>query len=204
MPLLKKSNSKASSRQQIAIKGVEGNILELPNNEYRLVLETSSINMELKSEPEKDAILEMYERFLNSVACPIQIIERIKEIDIDKYLESYQNRVQNEQTQIYKDHIKQYQKFVRSLVETNKILTKEFYIVIPYSHKGQANLEVAKDQLNMNYKIIENGLKKIGIHVRLLNGIEILELFYNFYNPEQAKIQPLRAQTIEMLSKQYI
>jgi len=86
MPLLKKSNSKAtSSRRQIAIKGVEGNILELPNNEFRLVVAASAINIELKSEAEQDAIIDTYQRFLNSLPCTIQIVEYIKEIDIEKY-----------------------------------------------------------------------------------------------------------------------
>jgi len=205
MPLLKKSNSKAtSSRRQIAIKGVEGNILELPNNEFRLVIAASAINIELKSEAEQDAIIDTYQRFLNSLPCTIQIVEYIKEIDIEKYLEGYESRLHQGKAKINKEHIEQYKKFVRGLVKTNKILTKQFYIVIPYKHKGKPSIDVVQDQLNMYYKIVETGLKKIGIHTRQLSGIEMLELFYNFYNPEMAKFQPLRAQTIEMLSKQYI
>ena len=74
MSILRKSNNKASSRQQIAIKGVRDSVLILPDNHYRMILRISSVNFELKSEDEQDAIIETYQNFLNSLACPLQII----------------------------------------------------------------------------------------------------------------------------------
>lgn len=64
---LRKSKNKTSSRNQIALKGVRDGILMLPNNEYRAILQVSSLNFELRSEYEQDAIIETYESFLNSV-----------------------------------------------------------------------------------------------------------------------------------------
>ncbi|MFO0971391.1 MAG: hypothetical protein U0520_03545 [Candidatus Saccharimonadales bacterium] len=60
---LQKSKTKSNSRQQIAIKGVRDGILILPGNQYRAVLEVSSLNFELKSEEEQDAIIDTYEAF---------------------------------------------------------------------------------------------------------------------------------------------
>ena len=60
MSLLKKSTKPQSSRHQIQINGICDGILELPNNEYRLVLESSSINFELMSEEEQDALMDTY------------------------------------------------------------------------------------------------------------------------------------------------
>src|SRR5260370_28892546 len=102
MSLLTKSNSRGSSRRQIAIKGIEGNILEMPDGGFRLIMQTSSINLELKSEAEQDAIIETYQKFLNSLACPIQIVVQIREVDIDKYLEDYRKRVKGETVEAYK------------------------------------------------------------------------------------------------------
>src|ERR1017187_8760031 len=102
MPLLTKSNSKGSSRRQIAIKGVDGNVIELPNGEYRLIMQTASINLELKSEAEQDAIIETYQKFLNSLACSIQIVTQIREVDIDKYLADYGRRVEHETDEVYR------------------------------------------------------------------------------------------------------
>jgi len=204
MSLLTKSNSRGSSRRQIAIKGVDGNILELPDGEYRLIMETSSINLELKSEAEQDAIIETYQKFLNSLACPIQIVVQIREVDIDKYLADYRKRVEGETEEVYKQQSEVYQKFVRDLIKTNKILTKHFYIVVPYSDRNKTSMEVIKDQLSMYAKIIEQGLGKIGMQTRTLTGLEALDLFYTYYNAEQAKLQPLKQQTMHMLAQQFM
>ena len=73
---LQKSRSKTSSRSQIAIKGVRDGILMLPGNQYRAVLQVSSLNFELKSEEEQDAIIDTYESFLNSVGSSLQVLIR--------------------------------------------------------------------------------------------------------------------------------
>lgn len=68
MSIFSKSK-KSSSRQQIQIKEVVDNILVLPGNEYRQILETSSVNFELKSEEEQDVIIDSFQNFLNSLPC---------------------------------------------------------------------------------------------------------------------------------------
>jgi len=87
MWLLNKLKSKTNSRKQIAIKEVRNGILVLPNKEYRLVIKTSSINFELKSEEEQDVIIDSYQNFLNSLPCNLQILVRVREVDIDQYQE---------------------------------------------------------------------------------------------------------------------
>lgn len=64
----------------------------LPNNEYRAILQVSSLNFELRSEEEQDAIIETYESFLNSVGSNLQILVRTREIDMDKYLDDLNER----------------------------------------------------------------------------------------------------------------
>ena len=102
---LQKSKSKTSSRNQIAIKGVRDGILMLPNNEYRAILQVSSLNFELRSEEEQDAIMDTYESFLNSVGSSLQILIRTREIDMDKYLEDLKVRLDDEPEQIYRDQL---------------------------------------------------------------------------------------------------
>lgn len=204
MSLLKKSNSKTSSRRQIAIKGVDDGVLILPGNEYRAVLQTSSINFELKSEEEKDAIVETYQSFLNSLSFPVQIIIRVREMDVDRYLEDYSARLKTEEDAVYKKQIKGYTKFVKELIKTNQILSRQFYIVIPYTAKDKASIELVKEQLALSVNIVEKGLETLGMRTRRLESVEVLDLFYSFYNPKQAKLQPLTDQTMELLRKSYI
>ena len=146
MFILQKSNKKASSRKQIDIRGVKDSVLILPDNRYRVILQASSINFELKSEAEQDALIETYKGFLNSLACPLQIIVRVREMDMDKYLEDLQARLADEPISVYKDQISNYSQFVSSLVTTNKILSRNFYVVLGYEGDGEFFLNFSKQK----------------------------------------------------------
>lgn len=200
---LPKLSKKGSSRHQIAIKGVEDSVLLLPNNEYRIIIETSSINFHLMSEDEQDAVVDIYKAFLNSLSFPIQIVQKVRALDLDDYLQSFESKKEKETVEVYKNQIDGYTKYVKSLVKTNKILSRQFYIVIPYHTKGKETLEVAREQLANRLAVAEKGLGNVGIKTRLLNSFELLNLFYSSYNASDAKQQPLTQQTIDLLQKNY-
>lgn len=201
MSVLQKSKNKASSRTQIAIKGARDGILLLPNNQYRSVLEVSSLNFELKSEDEQDAIIDTYESFLNSVGTPLQILIRTREIDMDKYLEDLGVRLESENEEIYRQQLVNYDEFIRTLIQSNKILTRHFYIVVPYIHlaKGKVDFEIIKEHLGLTVDIVSKGMNRLGMGARQLSSLEILDLFYSFYNPSQAKAQPLTERALQMI-----
>jgi len=193
-------HKRGNSREQIQIKEVVDNMLVLPEHEYRLVIETSSINFELKSEDEQDVIIDSFQNFLNSLPCPIQILVRVREVDIDKYLEDVEVLEKNEEVTTYKKQLKSYQKFVKKLVSGNKILSRRFYIVIPYKHlEHKQDLSVIKEHLSLQSDILLKGLERMQMKGRVLPGIEVLNLFYSFYNPQSLKTQPLSKEIVEAL-----
>ncbi len=196
---LQKSKSKTSARQQIAIKGVRDGILILPNNEYRAILQVSSLNFELRSEEEQDAIIDIYESFLNSVGSSLQILVRTREIDMDKYLEDLGERLDDEKEEIYRTQLKNYDEFIRSLITTNKILTRHFYIIVPYKPTGKADFDLMREQLNLKLDIVAKGMTRLGMHSDQLTSLEALDLFYSFYSPAQAKIQPLTEHALQII-----
>ncbi len=200
---LKKSNNKTSNRKQIAIKGVRDGILLLPGSNYRVVLQLSSINFELKSEAEQDALIDTYQSFLNSLDIPLQINVRVREMDMDKYLENFSKRMNQEDEKIYKDQVKNYTDFVRSLITTNKILSRYFYIVIPLN-ESEKDFDLIKEQLALRTDIVAKGLSRMGIQSRMLDSMEVLDLFYSFYSPDQSRRQPLRNQTMQLLTEAYL
>ncbi len=196
---LQKSKSKTSARQQIAIKGVRDGILILPNNEYRAILQVSSLNFELRSEEEQDAIIDIYESFLNSVGSSLQILVRTREIDMDKYLDDLGERLDDEKEEIYRTQLQNYDEFIRSLITTNKILTRHFYIIVPYKPTGKADFDLIREQLNLKLDIVAKGMTRLGMHSDQLTSLEALDLFYSFYSPAQAKIQPLTEQALQII-----
>jgi len=201
MTIFSKSK-KSSSRQQIQIKEVVDNILVLPGNEYRQILETSSVNFELKSEEEQDVIIDSFQNFLNSLPCEIQILVRVREVDIDRYIEDIGKIKDKETIPAYKKQIEGYCTFVKKLVSGNKILSRRFYIVIPYKHtERHQDMKLIKEHLNLEKDIIIKGLERMQMKARSLTGLEILNLFYGFYNPESLKTQALTRETVEALLK---
>ena len=196
--LFGKSKSKVSSRRQIRIKEVKDNTLILPGNKYRAIIETSAINFELKSEDEQDALIDNFQNFLNSLPCSLQILIRVREVDIDRYLEEFRKKESKEENEVYKHQINEYCDFIGGLVSGNKILSRKFYVVIPYDvTDGKNDFTLIKEQLLLNQDIVIKGFEKLGMKVRVLDSLEILELFYTFYNSDQIKSQPLKAETLK-------
>jgi hypothetical protein len=201
MSILQKSDKKTSARQQINIKGVRSNLLLLPHGQYRVVIEASPVNFELKSEEEQDALIDTYESFLDSLPCALEILIRIRELDMDKYLADIQELLNEEKEAIYRNQIKNYTEFVQSLVKDNRILSRHFYVVLPYTAR---DFDSAKEQLSLNADMVSKGLMRLGMQTRQLSNIELLDLFHTFYNPTQAKRQPISDQVAELLNSSYI
>lgn len=205
MWLFSKSKSNASSRRQIQMKEVRDGILVLPNNEYRIVIETSSVNFELKSEEEQDVIIDGFQTFLNSLPCPLQILIRVREVDIDQYVDRIAQSKDSEKEKVYKSQIDNYCSFIKNLVSGNeqalpsgnRILSRHFYVVIPHHHTDRnKDFTLIREQINLNKDIVMRGVEKLGMKARVLDSLELLDLFYSFYNPQQAKAQPLQKHTI--------
>ena len=129
---------------------------------------------------------------------------RIREIDMDKYLEELNERASSESEAIYKNQLKNYDEFIRSLITTNKILTRHFYVVVPYDAKSNVDFDAVKEQLGIRLDIVAKGLARLGMQAKELTSLEVLDLFYSFYSPEQAKLQPLTMQALELLHSSHI
>ncbi|MFC1711201.1 TraC family protein [Patescibacteria group bacterium] len=165
-------------------------------------METSAINFELKSEAEQDALIDNFQNFLNSLPCPIQILIRVREVDIDSYLRDFIKNNNHETNKLYKQQIKNYGLFVKKLVKGSKILSRRFYLVIPYEPETEKiDFGLVKEQINLNLDIVAKGLDRLGMKTRHLNTLEILELFYSFYNPGSYKTQSIKAKTYQLLSR---
>lgn len=193
MWLLNKSKAKSSSRNQIQIKEVKDGVVLLRHNQYRTVLETSSINFELKSEAEKDVIIDSFQNFLNSLSFPVQILIRVREIDIDQYIEQILDKKKQENEKAYKLQIENYAEFIKKLVSGNKILSRHFYIVISYTPtEKRQDFDLIREQIRNLEDIVIKGLESMNMKVKSLDSLEVLQLFYNFYNPSLSKSQPLK------------
>ncbi|MEP7167452.1 MAG: TraC family protein [Candidatus Woesebacteria bacterium] len=201
---MNKFKNKASSRSQMNVQEVKDGVLVLPGKKYRMIIETSAVNFELKSEEEQDQIIDTYQNFLNSLPCQVQILIRTREVDIDGYLEDFMAQKEQEQETVYKEQLDEYTLFIKKLISGNKILTRKFYVIVPYTSEDRRHdFSLIKEQLQVSVDIIAKGLERLGMKTRSLGNLETLDLFYSFYNPAHTKSQPLTQEALQALTGAY-
>lgn len=189
----------ADTIQFIQVHRVKEGVIILKNGGLRAVLLVSSMNFELKSDLEKQAIVEAYQSFLNSLDYPIQVLINSRQINLDDYLVSLEARYEKQENELLKLQIGEYLNFVNGLVEISNVISKNFYVSVPYApgEKGgsllfgktpsvsysEKQLEEYKNQLWQRVKQVRIGLLNLGLRAEALNTKELIELLYNFYNP---------------------
>ena len=111
-----------------------------------------------------------------------------------------------EKEKVYQNQIENYADFIKNLVVRNKILSRKFFLVIPYQAEEKSkDFRIIKEQLQLLSDIVIKALEKLGMKARRLETIEILDLFYSFYNPDQIKSELLTKNTLEkMLEEKYV
>lgn len=191
----------SSTKNFVKIYQIRDGVVILKNGAVRAVLLVSSMNFELKADSEKQGIIAAYQSFLNSLDYSLQILVNSREINLDEYLADLQSRYEKQENELLKLQVGEYLTFVNSLIEISHVVAKNFYVVIPYAPgekeaKGlltravtitysSRQLEEYKNQLWQRVKQVRLGLMGLGLRAEALNTRELIELFYNFYNPAQ-------------------
>src|SRR3989344_5103127 len=122
-----------ATQEFVPIKEIRDGIVVLKDGSMRAVLLASSVNFALKSADEQQAIILQFQNFLNSLAFSIQICIQSRELDIRPYIALLEGRYKSEVSDLMKIQIREYIKFVKSFVEQTNIMTKTFFVVIPFS-----------------------------------------------------------------------
>ncbi len=199
-----------STQQFVEIEDIKDDVVILKNGSLRRLLMVSGINFELKSEEEQNIITYSYQNFLNTLDFSVQIIIHSRKLNIENYLNKLSERQAIETNELLKNQISEYIEFIRSFVELNAVMAKTFFAVVPYdpivlpsggkkilgllgfgAKKRKSaldeNLEQKIIQLNQRTEQVINGLSQVGLRVVALKGEELVELFYNLYNPESVE-----------------
>jgi type IV secretory pathway VirB4 component len=203
----------------IEIDRIKNGTAILKDGGLRQVLMVSGINFDLKSEEEQNLIISMFQGFLNSLNFSIQIFIHSRKVNIDGYLANLEKRQAQESNDLLRNQIAEYKEFIRAFVSENAIMTKSYFIVVPYdpvqlSAGGEAvtskifgflkkkgvekpterlpEADATKDQvlrehieqLTQRANQVIGGLNQMNLRAVPLNDEELIELFYNLYNPE--------------------
>lgn len=209
----KKARAQATQRK-LKIAEIREDAVIMKDGTLRGVILVSSVNFALKSEDEQNAIIAAYVNFLNTIDFPIQILIQSRKIDIDGYMERLRQREKEQTNELLKIQIREYIMYIQELIEIGNIMTKRFYIVIPYnplSDKqkgffrrfielfravkivtlGQKRFQQRKKDLMQRVDNVMSSLSSIGLKSVLLDTQSLIELFYNTYNPGVSERQKL-------------
>lgn len=99
----------------------------------RAIIMVSSINFALKSEDEQDAIIGSYVSFLNNIDFPLQIVIQSRELNIDHYLDELKQKEREQTNELLKIQTAEYIQYIKELVAISQIMSKHFYVVVPYN-----------------------------------------------------------------------
>lgn len=195
-----------STQDFVPIKEVRDGIIMLKNGELRAIVLANSVNLSLKSEEEQRATIYQFQNFLNTLDFPVQISIQSRKLDIRPYLLLLENRMRMQNEPLLKLQTKEYMEFIRNFTETVNIMTKSFFVIIPYTHTNfkyssgifgglfsgkntnvkkaeQIDFEEKRSQLDQRVAVIQQGLSACGIKTAQLGTEEVVEVFYKVFNP---------------------
>lgn len=210
----KKTHKAPSTKRYLEIAEIKEDSVILNDGSMRAVLLVSSINFSLKSEDEQNAIIVAYVNFLNTIDFPLQIMVQSRKLDIDGYISRLKQKEKLQSNELLKIQTADYIEYIKELVELGNIMTKRFYVVVPYNPTtdkqknffkrflllfktaqfislGQQRFQKRRKELMQRVEHVTESLASIGLRSVLLDTRSLIELYYNTYNPDVSQKQKL-------------
>ncbi|KKW44963.1 MAG: hypothetical protein UY94_C0007G0005 [Parcubacteria group bacterium GW2011_GWA2_56_21] len=195
----------AATQNFVPVKEIRDGIMILKDGSLRAVLMASSLNFALKSADEQQGILLQFQNFLNSLEFPTQIFIQSRKLDIRPYIALLEERYKAQTDDLMRIQVREYIDFIKSFTENVNIMSKNFFIVVPYSSGAftadtkilgilssakkqdiaakKETFENNRSQLEQRISIVEEGLLRTGVRVAQLGTEEVIELLYKLFNP---------------------
>lgn len=155
-----------------------------------------------------------YSNLLNSLSFPIQIVILSKKMDISSYIEYLKLKIQQQKNPVLVKHLQNYEEFIKTVIKKNSVLEKRFFFIIPFNPmemgaSGMQHLSKeyvvsrAKTSLYPKRDHLLRLLAKIGLRANIAQKQEIVELFYNLYNPSAVgrQLAPIDTYTSPVMSQ---
>lgn len=208
---------KPSTQDSLLISEIRDGVVVLRDGSLRAVIMASAINFDLMSAEERDSVEYAYQSFLNSLHFDIQILIKSQKIDLDGYISRLEQLKGEQDNQLLANLMEDYIGNIHALIEEVNIMDKQFYIVVPFvppaitqlkkaniatgiagvfkkqlvTTLGEQDFQAFKDELAQRVQLVSSGLGQIGVRNIPLNTQELIDLYYNSYNPDVAQQQKL-------------
>lgn len=203
----KKTSGKPATQTHLPITEIKDGVVILKDGTLRAILMTSSINFALKSEDEQNALISSYVGFLNGLDFPLQVVVQSRRLQIKPYLDRLAEAEKNQTNELLRAQIADYRSFVGQLVDMGEIMTKRFYVVVPYDPvtnskksfwsrlkevlRPQLTVRMREDRFNkrkedleMRVRQVVSGLSGMGLEIIQLDSQSLIEIYYSTFNPD--------------------
>ena len=151
-------------------------------------MEVTPINYNLKSDLEKEAILNSYKIFFKTCNFDIQILIQSNKEDLSHHISKIKKNILKKENKYLKNLSENYIQYISNLNSNKKSSSKKFYIIIKNNtlHKKEKNIEIIKQELNEKYLKIKECLSRCGNNVIVIEEKEkILKIFFSFLNTKK-------------------
>lgn len=200
---------RSTTQSHLDIEDIDQDIVILKDGSAALIITTTALNFGLLSEQEQDATIYAYGALLNSLTFPIQLVVRSKLKDVSSYLILLDQAYEKQSNPLLKGLMRSYRDFIQETVKEQNVLDKKFYLVIPFSSlemgikssltslplpgkKPSHSLPFPKDYIIQKALIslipkrdhLNRLLARLGLKSRQLNTAELVQLFFEIYNPD--------------------
>ncbi len=222
---IKKKQTKPAAQAYLPIAEIKADTVILQDGTLRAVLMTSSINFSLKTEDEQNALISAYVSFLNSLDFPLQISVQSRRLQIRPYLDKLIKKEKAQSNELLHAQIADYRAFIEEFVEIGQIMTKRFYVIVPYDPLSnrqksfwsrfkevltpaltvrlkEERFQKRKADLDVRIRQVISGLQGMSLTVRQLDTQSLIELYYISYNPDISfaeELQPVEKLQIDNL-----
>ena len=205
-----------ATQKFVPVKEIRDGLITLKDGGYRGVLMCSAVNFALKSADEQHAIISGFQNFLNTLDFSIQIVINSRKMDIRPYLALLESKEAEQKTELLRIQLREYMEFIRTFAVEQNIMTKTFYIVVPYAAGStrqvakmvglfseriigkkdtatisEESFEETRVQLEQRLTLVAGGLSGTGIRAVRLGTEEVIELLYRSFNPGEIE-NPIR------------
>ncbi|MFA5746473.1 MAG: hypothetical protein WC926_00145 [Candidatus Paceibacterota bacterium] len=196
------------TQQFIPIDQIREGVMIMKDKSLRGVILVSSLNFALKSEDEQTGIIYQFQDFLNSLDFSCQILAQSRKLNITGYLEKLKEIEAKQENELLKIQTGEYRKFIEQIVGGGSIMSKSFYVVVPYyplievpgaAGMAEKNAKATKKDLTedkfqrgkyqlwqrMEYVIL--GLRRCGLRASPMTSPELIETLWALHHPKEAE-----------------
>jgi len=204
-----------STQKNLYIAALRNNVVILKDGSLRAVINVNSVNFGLKSEDEQNALVSSYVTFLNYLDFPIQVVVQSRKLDIEGYIKRIEKAERGLTNDLLKRQIVNYKAYIQQLIEGGNIMTKSFFIAVPYSavedkkqgflqrlnsvltpakviRLKQKKFDEYSRELDQRLDNVKMNIASLGLNATRLDTQSLIELYYNVYNPVTSKSQKLQ------------